>query len=87
MVKKQAEIDRLNMKLDEKDKQIKDYAWQFAKLADQAQQLNFADKPQITQKVNVSNKKAETKQETIKEASEIEKLPKKKGWFKRLFGK
>ena len=87
LAKKQAEIDRLNMKLDEKDKQINDYAGQFAKLADQAQQLNLADKPQIAQKVNVSNKKAETKQETIKEASEIEKLPKKKGWFKRLFGK
>lgn len=50
MERQQAEIERLNKKLDEKDKQINDYAGQFAKLADQAQQLNLADKPQLMQK-------------------------------------
>ena len=51
--RQQAEIERLNKKLDEKDKQINDYAGQFAKLADQAQQLNLADKPQLMQKNEV----------------------------------
>lgn len=86
--RQQAEIERLNKKLDEKDKQINDYAGQFAKLADQAQQLNLADKPQLMQKNEVvSDENKETKQETVKKASEEVKLSNKKSWFKKIWGK
>lgn len=86
--RQQAEIERLNEKLDEKDKQINDYARQFAKLADQAQQLNLADKPQLMQKNEVvSDENKETKQETSKNASESAKSSNKKSWFKRIWGK
>ncbi|MGE9988356.1 helix-turn-helix domain-containing protein [Lactobacillus johnsonii] len=87
LAKKQAEIDRLNKKLDEKDKQINDYAGQFAKLADQAQQLNLADKPQLVHSGKVvSNEKMETKQETMKNTDETsEKKANKQSWLKKLF--
>ncbi len=86
--RQQVEIERLNKKLDEKDKQINDYAGQFAKLADQAQQLNLADKPQLMQKNEVvSDKNKETKQETTKNASESAKSSNKKSWFKRIWSK
>lgn len=51
--RQQEEINRLNEKLDHKDQQIQakdeliaDYGLRFAKLADQAQQLNLTDKDQ-----------------------------------------
>ena len=82
MERQQAEIERLNKKLDEKDKQINDYAGQFAKLADQAQQLNLADKPQLMQKNEVVfDKNKETKQET----SRVSMTTKRRSWFSRLF--
>lgn len=80
--RQQAEIERLNKKLDEKDKQINDYAGQFAKLADQAQQLNLADKPQLMPKNEVVfDKNKETKQET----SRVSMTTKRRSWFSRLF--
>ena len=86
--RQQTEIERLNKKLDEKDKQINNYAGQFAKLADQAQQLNLADKPQLMQKKEVvSDENKETKQETVKKASEEVKSSNKKSWFKKIWGK
>lgn len=86
--RQQTEIERLNKKLDEKDKQINNYAGQFAKLADQAQQLNLADKPQLMQKKEVvSDENKETKQETVKKASEEVKSSNKKSWFKEIWGK
>ena len=73
--RQRVEIDRLQKKLDEKDSQINSYAGQFAKLADQAQKLNLADKPRIEAKKEVvSEEKRKTKQET----------PKKK-WWSKLF--
>ena len=86
--RQQTEIERLNKKLDEKDKQINNYAGQFAKLADQAQQLNLADKPQLMQKNEiVSDENKETKQETMKNASKSAKSSNKKSWFKRIWSK
>ena len=86
--RQQTEIERLNKKLDEKDKQINNYAGQFAKLADQAQQLNLADKPQLMQKKEVvSDENKETKQEKVKKASEEVKSSNKKSWFKKIWGK
>ena len=82
MERQQAEIERLNKKLDEKDKQINDYAGQFAKLADQAQQLNLADKPQLMLKNEVvSDENKETRQET----SRVSMTTKRRSWFSRLF--
>lgn len=82
--RQQAEIERLNKKLDEKDKQINDYAGQFAKLADQAQQLNLADKPQLIQNNKndvVSSKNKERKQET----SRVSMTTKRRSLFSRFF--
>lgn len=82
--RQQAEIERLNKKLDEKDDQIAAYAGKFAKLADQAQQLNLADKTQLIQnnKDNVvSLKNEERKQET----SRVSMTTKRRSWFSRLF--
>lgn len=78
------EIEYLKKKLDEKDDQIAAYAGKFAKLADQAQQLNLADKPQLIQNNKndvVSSKNKERKQET----SWVSMTTKRRSWFSRLF--
>lgn len=86
--RQRAEIKRLNKKLDEKDEQVNNYTKQFAKLADQAQQLNLADKKQLIQNNDiVSDGNKETKQETIENISESVKSSNKKSWFKRILGK
>src|SRR5699024_8810045 len=74
------EIEYLKKKLDEKDDQIAAYAGKFAKLADQAQQLNLADKPQLIQNNKndvVSSKNEERKQET----SRVSMTTKRRSWF------
>ncbi|MCO0808296.1 hypothetical protein NGA74_11015 [Lactobacillus helveticus] len=79
---KQQEIDYLKEQLEEKDAQIKvkdetisEFGLKFAKLADQAQQLNLADKPNLigSKKETVSDKK------TVKETTE--EPPKRKKWW------
>ena len=77
------EIEYLKKKLDEKDDQIAAYAGKFAKLADQAQQLNLADKPQLIQNNKndvVSSKNEERKQET----SRVSMTTKRRSWISRL---
>lgn len=73
------EIERLEHKLDEKDAQIGRYADKFAKLADQAQQLNLTDKPQLIENKSnerkiVSTETMNTKQETTEKTSFWKKL-------------
>lgn len=79
---KQQEIDFLKQQLKEKDSQIKEkdqsiseFGLKFAKLADQAQQLNLADKSNLIEakKETVSDKKTVEKTE--------EKQPKKRKWW------
>lgn len=82
-LKKQVEIqqetiERLQKKLDEKDKVISDFGQKFAKLADQAQQLNLVDKPQLIHKDGNSGKNVSVaKEKTTKE----KRPPRKKHWW------
>lgn len=102
---KQQEIDYLRQQLKEKDKQIKtkdqtiaDFGSRFAKLADQAQQLNLTDKdPNKVQLLHGSVSETDAKQaKTVKEtADETEdQKPKRqtrfkpaKHWWNRFFKK
>ena len=79
---KQLEIDYLKQQLKEKDVQIKakdetisEFGLKFAKLADQAQQLNLADKPNLIE----SKKEAVSNNKTVKET--IEESSKSKKWW------
>ena len=82
-LKKQVEIQQetiegLQKKLDEKDKVISDFGRKFAKLADQAQQLNLVDKPQLIHKDGNSGKNVSVaKEKTTKE----KRPPRKKHWW------
>lgn len=82
-LKKQVEIqqetiERLQKKLDEKDKVISDFGQKFAKLADQAQQLNLVDKTQLIHKDGNSGKNVSVaKEKTTKE----KRPPRKKHWW------
>ncbi|PEG82423.1 hypothetical protein CP367_08985 [Lactobacillus sp. UMNPBX16] len=82
-LKKQVEIqqetiERLQKKLDEKDKVISDFGQKFAKLADQAQQLNLVDKPQLIHKDGNSGKNVSVaKEKTTKE----KRPPRKRHWW------
>ncbi|NRN96510.1 hypothetical protein IMAU50091_01800 [Lactobacillus helveticus] len=79
---KQQEIDYLKEQLEEKDAQIKvkdetisEFGLKFAKLADQAQQLNLVDKPQLIK----------SKQETASNEKTVEKTPKNSKKEKRFW--
>ena len=81
---KQETIERLQKQIEEKDKTIADFGQKFAKLADQAQQLNLVDKPRLLHKdkddeENVSNVNKETETEKQEE--------KNKKWHWWQFGK
>ena len=81
---KQETIERLQKQIEEKDKTIADFGQKFAKLADQAQQLNLVDKPRLLHKdkddeENVSNVNKETETEKQEEKN------KKRHWWQ--FGK
>lgn len=72
METKQETIERLQKQIEEKDKTIADFGQKFAKLADQAQQLNLVDKPRLLHKdkddeENVSNVNKETETEKQEE--------------------
>ncbi|URW72414.1 helix-turn-helix domain-containing protein (plasmid) [Lactobacillus kefiranofaciens subsp. kefirgranum] len=79
---KQQEIDYLKEQLEEKDAQIKvkdetisEFGLKFAKLADQAQQLNLVDKSQLIK----------SKQETASNEKTVEKTPKNSKKEKRFW--
>lgn len=77
---KQETIERLQKLIEEKDKTIADFGQKFAKLADQAQQLNLVDKPRLIHKdkddeENVSNANKET------ETEKQEEKTKKRHWW------
>lgn len=79
---KQSEIDYLKQQLKEKDAQIKakdetisEFGLKFAKLADQAQQLNLADKPKLID----SKKEAISDRKTVNE--KVENEVKNKKWW------
>lgn len=78
---KQQEIDYLKEQLEEKDAQIKvkdetisEFGLKFAKLADQAQQLNLVDKPQIV------HKEGDFESESV--VTRTGKQPVRKHWWK-----
>lgn len=80
---KQLEIDYLKQQLKEKDAQINakdatisEFGLKFAKLADQAQQLNLVDKPQLMHK-DKENKQTVS---LAKEEAKTEKQSKKHWW-------
>lgn len=82
---KQETIENLQKKIDEKDKTIADFGNKFAKLADQAQQLNLTDKdPDRIKSLKSSTNKNTDDQNTSKSST---KENKKHGWLKWLFDK
>lgn len=76
------EIQLLKKQLEVKDEQIK----VANQLADQAQKLNLADKPQLTHKENEDKKVvAEVKKEEPKKSTPPEET--KQSWLGRIFGR
>lgn len=69
-----AELEQENKRLNAK---VEDYADKFYKLADQAQHLNLADKPELSQ----------PKEEEHKQAIGVEDVEQKKHWWQKLLKK
>lgn len=81
---KQQEIDYLKQQLKEKDARIREkdqtiseFGLKFAKLADQAQQLNLADKPNLI----------EAKKGTVLDKKTPKETEEKRGFWNHFFGK
>lgn len=92
-LKKQVEMQQetiinLQRKLDEKDKTIADFGNKFAKLADQAQQLNLTDKdPDKIKSLKSNTGKSSDSTNTSKSSSNENKKHGKHGWLKWFFDK
>lgn len=78
------EVELLKKQLAVKDEQIK----VANQLANQAQQLNLADKPQLTHNINVekSNERASSVEEANNQSKDNAEKP-RPNWFQRHFGK
>ena len=78
------EIELLRKQLEVKDEQIKTAN----QLANQAQQLNLADKPQLTHNINAenNNEKSSSVDKSNNQPKESAEKP-RPNWFQRHFGK
>ena len=82
---KDLEIARLNKKLEEYADSFKEMSAKFAKLADQAQQLNLTDKADQVKKLQ--DNQPETQKELKKKVIETSTIEKKTWWkfWNKLF--